>query len=477
MPEFKKQETPGKTPIQKSKSSLLCPVPRTGMGDMGWLQGMGYAEQMSRLSARNPPVAGSNVKAPVITGIPGGSASTKGSVSGAVLSGQLSRQSAAGNLDAKGSLLSGDASASAEGSLTASDIHAGLEAKAQANLAEGAIHVNSAVFPLTLGTEQLEAQAYADLKASVGARASGNIQVEVLEGNTVAPKLSAGAEAFVGATGSATVGADIWWQRQDPMTYIQGARVALERYVLPEMDAGQAQRVRDAIGLAEKTGLLAKVAAAIMGNAGRSDLLSFSGTAKGHAGAGAEASLEASLKGGMVRFGIGVGAALGLGGSVEGSIGVAPVDAGRLLLVLLSEGQAVEAQLLQLKDELVEQLQAAVAEVLQWLNDNAQAIDDYLRESNPVQYQNMLDAQVATGQAGQEFLRHPNLGSAANVIGNSIDGLYHTGMVDVSGAVEFTKEKLGIKKPRSHATTSAKVGNGLGGGGGEALVPKKKAGG
>ncbi len=460
MPQMKTPEPVGKTPVPAAKAGP-GKVPGTGLGSLDWLQGKGYAQQTSLLSPRTPPAdrkaqgfpigatpPGQAAGMPAKTGpsaslpakLPKLEGSAEASVHGAVASGELERKSAAGLLQMQGEILSGKASVGAEGKLDLKDAKAGAEASAEANLAAGSLHVASPIVPLTIGREQLEAQAYADLKAQVGAKASGDIYVTALDGGKVTPRLTAGAEAFVGASGSATVGADIWWQRRDPMTYFEGARVALDRYVLPRMDAGAAGKVRDAIGLAERTGLLDEVAAAIIGDAGRADLLSASATAKGHAGAGAEASLDVGLKGGMVKVEADVGAALGLGGSAGGSIGVAPVDAGRLLLVLLSQGSAVEAQLEQLVDFLKDRFDDAVHVVLKWMEDHARELDDYMRESNPGEYEKMVQAQKDTAEAGQRLLKEPSLDALGDTASGTVRGLYHSGMVGVSSGLR----KLGI---------------------------------
>ena len=118
--------------------------------------------------------------------------------------------------------LSGSASAEAENSVTGqldADNASVNQAASGSATASATLEIRSQPVTFQVGDETLGAEAYGSLEGSVGASASESVGLTVLEDGKVSPELNAEAKAFVGAEGSATVGATLWWQKKGAEVY------------------------------------------------------------------------------------------------------------------------------------------------------------------------------------------------------------------------------------------------------------------
>ena len=183
---------------------------------------------------------------------------------------------------------------------------------------------------------------------------------------------------------------------------------------------------------ADRMGLLDEIAGVIMGESGQTDLATVEGEVTGHAGAGAEAKLNLAAKDGMIIVDASVGAAVGIGASLGGTVGVDPVDAGRLLLVLLAQGDAVEAQFEQLAAYLADRITSAGDCAKAWANEKAYEINQDIAEANPEAYEASQRESQETADAVRSLIDDPSLGGVASVVGNSVQGLVQSGISGLS---------------------------------------------
>lgn len=372
---------------------------------------------------------------------------------GASAEGAFHRENALGSVDGTGKAAV-EARNQVSATLDTDNAALDQEAKVGATVA-GAITVTSTPVSFQLGREKLGAQAVGSLKGEAGASAEENLSLTVLKDGKVSPELNAGAKAFVGASGSASVAANLWWEKKAPAVYLDGALVLLNRYILPKLSADDASKLQKAMDAADKMGLLDDIARAVLGDAGNTDLARAEAELTGHAGAGAEAKLNLGLKNGMIKVNAALGASVGVGASVGGSIEVAPAEAGRLLLVLLSEGDAVQAQFEQLIPYLVDRIGRAAELAKAWAERKLREIDAAIEDANPEAYAAANRESAETGASVQNLLDKPSAGAVGAVFVNSVQGLTQSAISGVSliGSVF----KGGDKKK--------KAGKGKGGGG------------